>query len=105
MGRSAGMSLSHIQALEKDEFSPTKETVAKLAKALGMPTNELLEIRDALKVETDLTLLLREAGHLDDDQRARLMEVATELLGDLPSSPKKQPRPQKSRKKPQRRAA
>lgn len=80
IARSAGLSLSHYQSLEKDDFSPTTETIGKLARALGMPKSELRAIRDDLKVETDLTILLREAGELDQGQRERLLKVARDLL-------------------------
>lgn len=81
MARDAGLSLSHYQYLEKDEFSPTPETLSKIAGVLKIPPAKLTKLKDDLQTETDLTILLREAGDLSADERARLLQVAKEILG------------------------
>lgn len=82
LSRTSKLSRSHLHYLETDQRAPGDETLKKLAPALGVTTKELIAHRDEKKPATDLTLLLREAGPLTDEQRRELLEIAEEVLSE-----------------------
>jgi transcriptional regulator with XRE-family HTH domain len=84
LSRLTGLSLSHLQYLEKDAKRPGDRTLRKLARHLGVHGKELIAARDESRTETELTLLLREAGPLSPEQRERLLEIAQEVLKSKP---------------------
>jgi transcriptional regulator with XRE-family HTH domain len=80
LARRAGLSLSHLQYLERDAKRPGDATLAKLARHLPVTAADLRRQRDDNRAETELTLLLREVGPLTDEQRERLLKIAHEAL-------------------------
>ena len=81
LSRKSGLSLSHLQYLEKDARWPGDETVRRLATALGQSEKKLLALRENRRLPTNLTVLLREAEKLSDEEREELMAIARAALG------------------------
>ncbi len=88
--RISGLSKSHLHYMERGERQPGDETVARLARHLGVPKRDLLHARDGARLETELTLLLREAGPLSPDERQHLLDIAAKLLEDEPATQRNQ---------------
>ena len=84
LSRLSGLSLSHIQYLEKDAKSPRDGTLRKLSRHLGVSFKDLVGMRDESQVETDLTLLLKEVGDSSQEARDRLFEIAEDMLKERP---------------------
>lgn len=85
LSRRSALSLSHLQYVERDAKWPGDATLGKLAPHLGIPVEDLVSLREKTRVETKLALLLREElDSLTAEQRARLLELATELLVPSP---------------------
>lgn len=84
LARASGLSLSHLQYIEKDERRPGEETLSRIARCFeDLSVSDLVEERDRRRLETDITVLLKEAREkrpMTDDERQHLLAVARELL-------------------------
>jgi len=81
LSRLTGLSLSHLQYLEKDDKRPGDETLGRLARELGVSKHQLIAERDESRVATQLTVLLREeAGSLSEEERLQLLDIARQVL-------------------------
>jgi transcriptional regulator with XRE-family HTH domain len=82
LSRKSGLSLSHLHYLERDARRPGDETLKKLARHLGVSTQDLVAERDDTRLQTELTLLLKEAGPLSAAERRQLLQIAEEALAE-----------------------
>jgi transcriptional regulator with XRE-family HTH domain len=80
-----GLSLSYLHEIEKGNYLPGPENLRKIAVALGEDPEQLLRERDRVQFERlgldpELSLLLKEAGELSDDERSTLLRTYRNVL-------------------------
>lgn len=83
--RLTGLSLSHLHYLEHDDRTPGDETLRRIARHLdGVSVRDLIAEREERRLETDLSVLLRDAESLTQAQREQLLEIAQKALSPTP---------------------
>ncbi len=83
-----GLSLSYLHEIENNVYLPSHERLEVIADALGIKgadRKQLLADRERAELarlgfdEADVTLLLKEAGPLTDDARAKIVDVLNDV--------------------------
>lgn len=76
--RETKLSSSYLHYIEKDRVVPGDKNVAKLARALGVPTVQLIEDRERSEFEKqginpEVSLQLKKLGNLTEEEEAALL--------------------------------
>lgn len=76
LGRRAEISQGAVSAIELDKRVPGSELLAKLAFALGVTPNELLQDAGLVREPSDVARLVDVLRQLEPDERQRVDEYA-----------------------------
>ncbi len=88
LNKRSGLSLSYLHEVENDVYLPSPEKLKLIADALklrGDARRELFRAREEAELErlgfsdTDVTLLLKETGPLNEDARQRIVEILADV--------------------------